>query len=233
MTTGGQNLLYPFRFNAAAGTYQMISSSPTGQMSRGGIGSINAAMDITATVTSTGIIAAGPTGVGQGLTGLLSPAYGGAFVASGGPMNASGAILTTFFVGRSPRLMRMVPATPCAGNCARVSKLQMAAKFVQDPAHPGSCFQGGTMHNDFGARVTVTNEFGAVLSGAQVTGRFLDDYWMDRRVTGTTNTQGWVQFQSSGICGVGAIAFLVDNVVAGSRAFDRTTGVLTNYKIPQ
>ena len=89
------------------------------------------------------------------------------------------------------------------------------------------------MRNDFGARVTVTNEFGTVLPGALVSGRFLDDYWMNRRVSGTTNAQGWVQFQSSGVCGVGAIAFLVDNVVAGNRTFDRTTGILTNYKIPQ
>ena len=108
----------------------------------------------------------------------------------------------------------------------------MAAKFVQDPLHPGQCFQGGSMHNDFGARVTVTNEFGVVVQGAVVQGRFLDDKWMDMPVTGTTNPQGWVQFQASGICGVGAIAFLVDNVVAAGRTFDRTTGVLTKWKFP-
>ena len=53
------------------------------------------------------------------------------------------------------------------------------------------------------------------------------------RVSGTTSAQGWVQFRGTGFCGVGAIAFFVDKVVSGSRTFDRTTGVLTNYKIPQ
>ncbi len=233
VTNGSQNLVYLFRFNAAAGTFQQISSIPTGHLSSGGIGSINSALDITATAGGTGLVAAGPAGLAQPLTGLLSPAYGGAAVISGGPMNASGVILTSFIVGQSRRLMKMVPAAPCVGNCAKVSKLQLAAKFIQDPAHPGSCFQGGSMRNDFGVRVTVTDELGTVLPGAQVKGRFLDDKWMDLRKSGTTNAQGWVQFKGTGKCGVGAIAFFVDNVIAGGRTFDRTTGVLTTWKIPQ
>lgn len=233
VTTSGQSLVYLFRFNAAAGTYQMISSIPTGHLSSGGLGSINSALDITATAGGIGLVAAGPTGLAQPLQGLLSPAYGGAAVTMGGAMNASGAILTRIIIGRSQRLMRMVPAAPCAGNCAKVSNLQMVATFIQDPAHPGSCIQGGKARNDFGVRVTVTNEFGTLLPGAMVSGRFLDDYWMNRPVSGSTNAQGWVQFQSSGVCGVGAIAFLVDNVVAGNRTFDRTTGIVTTSKIPQ
>ena len=232
VSTGAQNLVYLFRFNAAAGTLQTISSLGSGQRSRRGVGSINAALDITATVLSTGIVAAGPAGSAQSLAGLLSPAYGGATSSMGGQMNAAGAILTRLMIGRSERVMRMVPAAPCSGSCAKVSSLVVTAKFVQDRRRPGSCILGGKARNDFSARVTVTDEFGAPLQGALVTGRFLDDYWMDRRLSATTNLQGVAQFQGSGICGVGAIAFFIDGVAAGSRTFDRTTGVLTAYQIP-
>lgn len=231
VSTGAQNLVYLFRFNAGAGTLQQISSLGSGGLSRRGVGSINSALDITAGVLSTGIVAAGPAGSAQSLAGLLSPAYGGATSSMGGQMNAAGAILTRLMIGRSERVMRMVPAALCAGNCAKVNSLVVTAKFVQG-SRRGSCIQGGKAHNDFSARATVTDEFGAPLQGATVTGRFLDDYWMDMRLSGTTNVQGVAQFQGSGICGVGAIAFLVDRVVAGTRTFDRTTGILTAFQIP-
>lgn len=233
VSTGAQNLVYLFRFNAAAATFQLISSLGTGQLTSSGVGSINSALDITASVRSTGVVAPGPTGSAQSLAGLLSPAYGGATSSFGGQMNAAGAILTRVMIGRSERVMRLVPIAPCAGNCARSSSVAVIAKFVQDRARPGSCTVDGKARNDFTAQVTVTDEFGAPLQGAQVTGRFLDDYWMDMRVSGSTSRKGVVQFHGSGRCGVGAIAFLVDNVVSGTRAFDRSTGIVTAYQIPQ
>lgn len=233
VTVGGQNLLYPFRYNASLGTLQQISAAPTGHLTRYGMGGINNALDITATVQSTGVVAAGPSGTALSLSTLISPAYPGAAPTSGGSMNASGQILTSSVIGASSRVVRMTPVSSCAGNCARVSQIQMAAKFVQDPQFPGSCFQGGNMRNDFGVRVTVTSETGATLPGAVVSGRFLDAYWMDRIVQGTTNNQGWVQLQSTGPCGVGGITFFVDNVSAGGRTFDRSTGILTKTKIPR
>ena len=66
----------------------------------------------------------------------------------------------------------------------------------------------------------------------QVSGRFLDDYWTNKPVTGTTNASGVVSWTNKGLCGVGAIAFLVENATLGTRRFDRTRGVLTNWVVP-
>ena len=226
-----QNLVYPFRLSSG-GTWQQLSSFGTGRLSSSGMGSINAAQDVTFTVGSTGMAAAGPAGVGQTLASLLSPAYPGAAVGSGGPMNASGQILTQVMIGRSQRLMKMTPAAACGANCLVSSSLVMTGQFVQDPANPGSCFQGGRMYNLSSATVTMTSETGAPLANVQVSGRFLDDYWTDRRVTGTSNAAGMVSWSYQGPCGVGAIAFLVDNAVLGTRSFDRTRGTLAQYVIP-
>jgi hypothetical protein len=228
--TGTQGLIYPFRLSN--GVWQQISSIPTGHLSRAGLGSINLAQDISFTAGSTGLIAAGPNGVGQPLASLISPAYPGATVGLGGPMNAAGQILTQVMIGRSQRLMRLTPTTPCGANCLVVSSLVMTGQFVQDPAFPGSCFQGGSMFNRSTATVTVTSEAGAPLAGVQVRGRFLDDYWTDHQVVGTTNASGMVSWTDTGPCGVGAIAFLVDQATLSSRTLDRTRGTLTAWVIP-
>ena len=229
--TGTQNLVYPFRLSNG-GTWQQISSFGTGHLSRCGMGSINAAQDVTFTVGSTGMIAAGPAGVGQPLAPLLSPAYAGATIGGGGPMNNSGQILAQVMIGRSQRLMKMTPVTPCGANCLVSSSLVMTGQFVQDPAFPGSCFQGGKMYNLSTAKVTVTDETGAALANVQVSGRFMDDYWTNNPVTGTTNASGVVTWSYKGLCGVGAIAFLVDNASLGTRSLDRTRGTLASYVIP-
>lgn len=231
VSTSGQNLVYPFRLSNG-GTWQMISSAGTGHLSRYRMGSINAAQDISFTVLSTGMIAPGQAGLGQSLAPLLSPAYPGVTVGDGGPMNSSGQILTTVMIGRSPRVMKLTPAVSCGSNCLVVSSLVMTGQFVQDPAFPGSCFQGGKMYNNTIATATVTSETGTPLGNALVSGRFLDDYWTNRPVTGTTNAAGVVTFTHKGLCGVGAIAFLVDNVTLGTRSFDRTRGIVTNWVIP-
>lgn len=231
VSTSSQNLVYPFRL-PRAGSWQQISTSGTGHLSRYGMGSINAAQDVVFTVLSTGMVAAGPAGVGQPLGSLVSPAYPGATVGVGGPMNSAGQILTQVMIGRSQRLMRLTPATPCGANCIVVSALSMTGQFVQDPAFPGSCFQGGRMYNTSTATVTATSETGAPLGGVQVRGRFLDDYWTDSVKVGTTSASGVVTFTHKGLCGVGAIAFLVDQATLGTRTLDRTRGVLTSFVIP-
>ena len=66
------NLRYPFRYHG--GIWQQIGFAGTGHLSLAGVGSINDAQDITATVQSTGMIAAGPSGFLQGLAALVSPA---------------------------------------------------------------------------------------------------------------------------------------------------------------
>jgi len=231
VSTGPENLIYLFRFHHE-GTWQMLSPNGTGHLSKAGVGSINAARDVTATVQSSAVIALGPNGLAQPLASFLSPAYPGVTIGMGGPMNSSGQILTEVMIGRSQRLMKLTPASACGSNCLEVSNLPMEGKFVQDPNHPGQCYPDGNMYNLARVKVTVTSETGAKLSGVVVSGRFLDDYWMNKPVSGTTGSEGTVKFFHKGVCGVGAIAFLVDKATQGSRVFDRTTGIVTNFVIP-
>jgi len=231
VTSGSQNLIYPFRLSNG-GAWQQISGIPTGHLSSAGLGSINLAQDITFTAGGTGLIAAGPTGVGQPLAALISPAYPGVTVGGGGPMNNAGQILTSVMIGRSSRLMKMVPVSACGSNCLVSSSLVMTAQFVQDPAFPGSCFQGGKMYNTANVTARFTDETGAALANVVVNGRFLDDYWTNSPVTGTTNATGVVTWNYQGLCGVGAIAFFIDNATLGTRTLDKTRGVLSTWQIP-
>ena len=110
VTTGGENLVYPFRYHD--GTWQQIGFAGTGHLSGAGVGSINDAQDITATVQSTGMIAAGPSGLLQDLAALVSPAYAGSVLTTVGPMNASGQILARMIIGQSgQRLVKLVPGS--------------------------------------------------------------------------------------------------------------------------
>ena len=166
-----------------------------------GVGSINDAHDITATVQSTGLIAAGPSGLLQDLADLVSPAYAGSVLTSVGPMNSSGQILARMIIGQSgKRLVKLVPAQPCTSNCIQVTNIQMTGKG------PAFCDQGSA---EAQATLTVKNEAGVPLSGVRVTGHFFDDYWLDETVVGMTNANGQVKFRHVGPPCVGAIAFLV------------------------
>jgi hypothetical protein len=148
-------------------------------------------------------------------------------------MNSGGQVLAQVMVGRSERLMRLVPAEACVGSCLKVSSLQMRGRFVQDPSEPGQCTVDGEAFNVAAARVVVTDQTGSRVSGASVEGRFLDDYWTNRAVSGQTNGNGVVSFAHRSICGVGAMAFLVEDVTKAGFAFDRTVGVVTDWVIPQ
>jgi probable HAF family extracellular repeat protein len=232
VNTGPQNLVYLFRFHHE-GTWQQISPLGTGHLSTYGVGSINPARDVSATVQGTAVVAAGPNGLAQSLAPLLSPAYQGATLGTAGPMNAAGQILARVMIGRSHRLMRLVPASACTGNCIKINKLAMTGKFVQDPNDPGSCTQGGNAYNLTKAKLTVTDQNGTRLAGVLVNGRFLDEYWTNKPVSRTTDALGVVSFTHKGFCGVGTVSFLVDKAAKGARVFDRTTGVVTNSVIPQ
>ena len=109
----------------------------------------------------------------------------------------------------------------------------MRSRFVEDPADPGHCYEDGVMYNSTRVQVTVGNEAGAALRGVTVSGRFLDDYWTDEPRTAVTNAMGVARFQYDGLCGVGAVAFLVDDATRGTRVLDRTTGTLSGYAIPR
>jgi len=232
VSTGPQNLIYLFRFHhEGAGTWQLLSPSGTGQLSRAGVGGINAERDVSATVLSTAVIAPGPDGLAKGLAPLLSPAYQGSALVFGGPMNGPGQILAQVMIGRSQRLMKLVGATPCGANCIQIDSLKMTGKFIPDPnAPPDSCTPNASNH--VVAKVRVTDELGKALQGVVVKGRFVDDYWLDKAVTRTTNKKGIAKFVHNGVACVGAVAFLVDDAAKVGRSFDRTKGVLTNYVIP-
>lgn len=223
ISTSTENLRYLFRFHHD-GTWQQISFTGNGSVIYG-LGSITAAGDITATVLGAGQIAYGPDGLAQSLSLLVSPAYGGSVLTITGPMNSSGRILAKMIIGQSgQRLVRLVPARPCTNNCTKVTSIEMMGKG------PGFCDQGNAQAK---TRLTVTDEAGTLLPGAQITAHFFDDYWLDQIVVGQTNAVGQVTFKHEGPACVGAIAILVTKAATRpGRTFNRTTGVLTNYVIP-
>ena len=231
VTTGSQNLVVPFRLSVG-GAWQQLTNAGTGHLSRARMGSISAGQDVSFTAVGTGMLAPGPAGVGQPLAARMSPAYPGASVTDAGPMNAAGQVLAQVMIGRSQRLVKLTPMTACASNCLVSSSLAVTAHFVQDTALPGSCVQGGKMHNLATAAVTITGESGAPLANVQVSGRFLDDYWTNQPVTGMTDASGLVRWSYKGPCGVGAIAFLVEGASLEGRTLDRTRGTLTGYAAP-
>ena len=232
--SSGQNLVYLFRFHHE-GSWQQLSATGTGHLTTYGIGSINSARDVTATVGGTGVIACGPNGVAQPITALLSSAYPDAAVTAGGPMNHRGQILAEVMLGQSARLVRLTPAWRCWNACLRVSDLAISADFVPDPSDPTQdhCSPDLSAHDEAFVVMTVSAANGVPQEGVLVTGRFLDDYWTDEPVSGTTDANGVVAFDYTGPCGVGAIEFLVDSATRGAASLDKTTGILSVWAIPQ
>jgi len=224
---------YVYRYHhVGTGMWQQIDFTGTGSQSPGGIGSINSAEDITNTVSGAAQIAYGPDGLNQSLDALFSPAYKSQII-GGGPMNASSQILAQVMVGLAGRLMRLTPARICGTFCIKVSALLVHAKFHQDPNDPGHCTPGNKKeYNLVQARATVTSENGTKLSGVLVSGRFMDEYWTNARVTGITNSQGVVVFNFKGSCGVGTEAFIVENAKKAPLFFDKTVGVLAGSALP-
>lgn len=229
LSTSGQNLAYLFRYHHEGG-WQLLSSAGTGHLSRFGVGGITSGGDVSATVQSTAVIAYGPDGLAEPLAARLSPAYQGNDVTTGGPITAAGSILAQVMIGRSPRLVRLLPAEPCLSGCATVPILQLLGEFVPDPNDPGHCTA-----NAFDlvvASLRVLDEAADPVPGARVVGRFLDDYWLDHVVTATTDELGGAGFRHRGPACVGAIAFLVTGVTKPGTTLDRTTGSLTDFVIP-
>lgn len=229
-TTTGEPLFYLHRYHADAGRWQLLSSSPNGNLSRWNVGSIANDRGITATVTSVGVVADGPEGVATPLAGRLSPGYGGAEVVDAGARPPGAGTLAAVMIGRSPRLARLVPLAPCSGYCLRVAALQMTGVFVDDPRAPGSCTPAAA--NRVTATLTVTDADGNPVAGARVNARFLDDYALNAAVNAKTNTRGKVVLRHRGPACVGAVALLVDSVSSPGATLDRSVGVLTNYVIP-
>lgn len=229
-TTTSEPLFYLHRYHADARRWQLLSTSPNGILSRWNVGSIDAQRAITATVTSVGVVADGPEGVATPLAARLSAAYGGAAVVDAGARPAEAGTLASVVIGRSPRLVRLVPLAPCVGHCLRVAALQMTGVFVDDPRAPGSCTPAAA--NKVSATLTVTDADGNPVAGARVNARFLDDYALNTPVGAKTNARGKVVLRHRGPACVGAIALLVDGVSYPGATLDRSGGVLTRYVIP-
>jgi hypothetical protein len=230
MTTSGENLSYLHRYRPATGQWQMLSASPNGHLSRWGIGSLSRDATVSATVTGVGVIADGPDGVAQALGERLSPAYAGVSVSGGGPRNERGVIAALAIVGRSQRLVRLLPLAPCSGDCLHVDRLQMVGKFVPDPDAPDSCTPRA--RNKVRSTVTVTDAAGVPRAGVKVRGRYLDDYDLNEPVSGTTAADGRVTLRHEGPACVGAVAFIVEALKAPGAQFDRGIGHLTDFVIP-
>ena len=223
ITTGSQNIAYFYRHVSASGEWQQLSALGSGRLSRYGIGSINDASDITGTIASPGVIAAGPEGLSTSLAAQLSPAYGGMPITSAKSLNKKGHILASAELGgHSLRLVRLFPIKPCTASCLRVANLQLVAKRVTE------C----RASNQVSVTLTVTDEAGKRQPGVQLRGRFLDGYWLDKRVSGATDTRGVVRFTHTGRACVGAITFFVDQASAKGRVFDRSQGILVKSIIP-
>ena len=228
ISTSTEFLPYLFRYDPQ-GTWQQIWSLPAGHLAPFGIGSITNGGDLTATVGGIGLIAYGPSRSAQPLAGKLSPAYGAGDVTVAGPINGVGEILAQVMIGRSTRLVRLVPATECTDGCVRASSIEMSGAMIGRPR--GQCTESA--FNRVTATISVTDESGTPLRGVSVRGRFLDDYWTDAPFAGATNRLGRVKFVHTGPACVGAVAFLVDDAASPGRSLDRTTGQLTSYVIPR
>lgn len=233
ITTSGQSLGYLFRYHHE-GAWQQIGFTANGHLSPSGIGSITAAQDVTATDQGHGVVAYGPDGVAQSLASLLSPAYQGAEVTKAGPMNSAGQILAQVIIGRSQRLMRLVPAQGCPSICMKVKTLEITGEFIQDPHHPGECTPDARVH--VVTTLQITTSPGVPLANVIVRGRFLDDYWLNEPAGGSTNSNGMVSLVHDGLACTGAVAFLIDSAIparaTGPKGLDKTIGILTGYVIP-
>lgn len=231
LTTAPSNpLAYMFRYQAV-GIWQQIGFGGSGMLSSGGVGAIDPVGTVVGTELSQGVRAAGPDGTAVTLTSLLSPAYAGTFVNSGNDLATDGAILASTTIGRASRLTRMVPVQPCVSNCLRVGSLVVSGKIVYEPRKPGQCTTRAK--TTASAQVKVVDASGQPVRGAVVNGRFLDDNYLDGKVSLTTNLQGVALAQHSGPACVGAIAFFVDSVSKSGFTLDRSTGTLTSFVVPQ
>lgn len=237
ITSGSQNLVYLYRYRQATGSWQRLSNVPTGSLTTYGVGSIDRHGTVTATVGGAGVIAYGPDGLAQSLGSLLAEPYvypdrASTPVTKGGSMNRRGEILAEVLLGRSKRLVVLKPEAPCPAPCMQVDDLIMDARFVPDPSAPGSCSPSLEAHDEVLVTLQVSDPFGFPIPGAEVTGIFLDDYWTNAPMTATTDVAGQASFTYRGLCGVGAMEFLVDRVEYPGLVLDPTAGQLSIWQIP-
>jgi hypothetical protein len=230
-TTSSQPRYLFHRYSAAAGQWQLLSGiahSPSTTI--WGIGSIDPNATITGTVGGSAVIAEGPGGSAQSLLPRLSPAYAAVTLDRAQAHNASGVILAHAGIGRSNRLVKLVPIAACSGACLRVSALDITGKFIPDPNAPGSCTKAA--RDRVATVVHVTDAGGAPQPGVKVRARYMDNYALSHTVGGTTAADGSVTLRHEGPACVGTISLLVEALKRAGWQFDRGAGVLTAEVIP-
>lgn len=231
-STSGSSQGYRFlaRYSDAAG-WQVLAG-PVASSVPFGVGGIDPAGTITANLIGTGYVSYGPAGPAETLLPHLSAAYPEAWVGGPGMIADDGSIVAGVGIGRSARLVKMVPVVPCAGpGCLKVASIVMSGRMVSEPGQPGQCTPGA--YNDVAARITVLDASGAPVPGAIVNARFLDDYYLDTPLRLRTNRKGQALARHRGAACVGAVALLVEGVTKTGLALDRTAGQLSSYIIPQ
>ena len=220
-TTQSSSLMTPHRL-PYGGTWDRLATFGPSALSIYGMGSISNDLDVTLTMFQTGYGASGPSSDISTLASRVSSAYQQSIV-SGGVINAAGEIMVGAYIGASSRLARMVPVTPCTTNCIKVAVLAVYAQFQGT-----NCLNGETVSS---VEALVVDENGAPLANAQITGHFLDSYWMNQKEVLTTNSNGFASMSFSSPPCTGTIAFYVDSVISGTRTLDRTKGKLTDSDI--
>lgn len=228
--TTGSAPRYLFRWRSDLAQWQQLSPlSNSTSTSNWGVGRIDAAGGISATVRGAGLFAAGPDGLAESLSARLSPAYPASAVQRASD-HQGGSFLAQVDIGRASRLVRLVPVAACTSGCAKVSALTLVGRFIDDPGQPGSCTPRAK--NKVTATLTVVDETGAPISGARVQARYLDDYDLNQAVSGRTDAAGQLVLKHKGPACRGAIALLVESVQAAGRSLDRTQGQLAGDVIP-
>lgn len=230
LDTTSQAHPYLFRYRHTTG-WQQLAGIFAGNLAPYGIGGINNAGDISATVNGIGLIAYGPNSSAKTIQSKISLAYGGEDAPSGGPINDNGLLISKVFIGRSDRLMRLIDPPVGNGIPIQSDSIQMSGRFIPEPFNPGQCTDKAS--NLVNAIVTVTNASGQPIRNATVRGRFLDDYYLDEPVIGTTNRRGTVTFTHRGEACVGAIAIFIDDITANGVSLDTTVGELADSIVPK
>lgn len=229
---GDQDAVFLFRYHAD-GTWVQLALTGTDRLGRFGIGSINSAGDVSGTIGGMALVAYGPDGRAEALSALLSPAYAEPTIPVAAAMNDQGDILAQVAIGHRGRLVKLTPVAPCGLHCLQVSEFTIQSDFVPDPQDPEHCTENGAAYNATQVDMRVTGERGFPIRNVSVTGRFLDAYLTDEVVTRPTNARGQVQFSYIGRCGVGEVAFLVEDANRPGWVFDRSVGTLTGSVLPQ
>jgi hypothetical protein len=230
-TTNSQPRYLFHRFSASVGQWQLLSGfSHSPSTTIWGIGSIDPAATITGTVGGSAVIAQGPGGSAQLLLARLSPAYAAVTLDRAQAHNASGVILAHAGIGRSNRLVKLLPIAACSGACLRVGALEITGTFIPDPNAPGSCTNAA--RNRVSTVVHVTDAAGTPQPGVKVRARYMDNYALNQPVGGTTGADGSLTLLHEGPACVGTISLLVEALKRPGWQFDRGAGVLTAEVIP-